>query len=153
MTMTENDKIIRLRYKMEEQLNYIMRQKKVMQSYKEKTTEEINRLKHDNKKLIEKLMKIDKPLHFTIKRPQPRKYIRRSLSDCTDTTPKMNKIYIKELEDKVTELSIEKEREKIKCSKLESVTCNLLQKFDETKKNKYTDYMSRNYLCNEYIVG
>ena len=51
MTMTENDKIIRLKYKIEEQLNYIIRQKKVMQSYKEKTTEEMNKLKYDNKKL------------------------------------------------------------------------------------------------------
>ena len=151
--MSEYEKVEKLKEKLQEQLNFIMKQKKMMESYKEKTTEEINKLKHDNKKLIEKLMKIDKPLHFTIKRPHARKYIRRSMSDCTDTTPKMNKIYIKELEEKINELSIEKERQKIKCSKLESVTCNLLQKFDETKKNKYIDYMSRNYLCNEYIVG
>ena len=151
--MSEYEKVEKLKEKLQEQLNFIMKQKKMMESYKEKTTEEINKLKHDNKKLIEKLMKIDKPLHFTIKRPHARKYIRRSMSDCTDTTPKMNKIYIKELEEKINELSIEKERQKIKCSKLESVTCNLLQKFDETKKNKYTEYMSRNYLCNEYIVG
>ena len=151
--MNEYEKVEKLKEKLQEQLNFIMKQKKMMESYKEKTTEEINKLKHDNKKLIEKLMKIDKPLHFTIKRPHARKYIRRSMSDCTDTTPKMNKIYIKELEEKINELSIEKERQKIKCSKLESVTCNLLQKFDETKKNKYTEYMSRNYLCNEYIVG
>ena len=28
-----------------------------------------------------------------------------------------------------------------------------LKKFDDKQKNRLKDYMSRNYLCNEYIVA
>ena len=151
--MSEYEKIEKLKEKLQEQLNFIMKQKKVMETYKQRTNEEINKLRHDNKKLIERYMKIDRPINFTIQRPMARKCIRRSQSDCTDTIPRVNKMYVKELEARVTQLHVEKEREKSKFVRQKSVNKELLKKFDDKQKSRFKDYMSRNYLCNEYIVG
>ena len=71
--MSEYEKIEKLKEKLQEQLNFIMKQKKVMEIYKQRTNEEINKLRHDNKKLIERYMKIDRPINFTIQRPVARK--------------------------------------------------------------------------------
>ena len=151
--MSEYEKVEKLKEKLQEQLNFIMKQKKIMETYKQKTNEEISRLKHDNKKLIERYMKIDRPINFTIQRPVARKFIRRSQSDCTDTIPRVNKMYVKELEARVTQLHIEKEKEKYKYVRQKSMNRELLKKFDDKQKSRLRDYMSRNYLCNEYIVG
>jgi len=151
--MNEYEKIEMLKEKLQEQLNFIMKQKKVMETYKQRTNEEIIRLRHDNKKLIERHMKIDRPINFTIQRPMARKCTRRSQSDCTNTIPRMNKMYVKELEAKVTLLHIEKEREKYNYVRQKSVNKELLKKFDDKQKNRLTEIMARNYLCNEYIVG
>tara|TARA_B100000902_G_scaffold395090_1_gene452889 strand:+ start:885 stop:1340 length:456 start_codon:yes stop_codon:yes gene_type:complete len=151
--MSEYEKIEMLKEKLQQQLNFIMKQKKVMETYKKRTNEEINKLRHDNKKIIERYMKIDRPIHFTIQRPMARKCIRRSQSDSTDTIPRVNKMYVKELEARVTQLHLEKEREKSKYVRQISINKELLKKFDDKQKNKMKDYMSRNYLCNEYIVG
>jgi len=151
--MNEYEKIEMLKEKLQEQLNFIMKQKKVMETYKQRTNEEINKLRHDNKKLIERYMKIDRPINFTIQRPMARKCTRRSQSDCTNTIPRMNKMYVKELEAKVTLLHIEKEREKYNYVRQKSVNKELLKKFDDKQKNRLTEIMARNYLCNEYIVG
>ena len=151
--MNEYEKIEMLKEKLQEQLNFIMKQKKVMETYKQRTNEEIIRLRHDNKKLIERHMKIDRPINFTIQRPMARKCIRRSQSDCTNTIPRMNKMYVKELEARVTLLYVEKERVKSNYVRQKSVNKELLKKFDDKQKNSLTEIMARNYLCNEYIVA
>ena len=62
-------------------------------------------------------------------------------------------MYVKELEARVTQLHVEKEREKYKYVRQKSINKELLKKFDDKQKNRMKDYMSRNYLCNEYIVA
>tara|TARA_Y100000992_G_C21033524_1_gene381519 strand:+ start:162 stop:602 length:441 start_codon:yes stop_codon:yes gene_type:complete len=79
-----------LKHRLEENINYTIRQKKYIESYRKKTGEELKRLKLDNKQLLNKLMKVDKPQHFTIKRPVPKKYIRRCNSDTTDLKSRKN---------------------------------------------------------------